>query len=213
MNEILLEDNHLLIVVKPFGVATQTEPDGTKGLEDSLKAFIKVRDNKPGQVYLHAVHRIDKPVAGIVVFAKSQKALSRCSESIRNNLWVKEYQALVEGECSSTGVITHYLQREQDRVYAFKEKTPVRQEAQLEIVEAKPQGKNSRLSIRLITGRHHQIRAQLAALGHPILGDVKYGSKQPYKPNAIALIHSKLQLPHPVTKEILKLVCQLEFYL
>ncbi len=216
MIDILYEDNHLLIAKKPFGIATQREPDGTLGLQEEIQNFIKQRDSKPGNVFLHAVHRLDKPVCGLVVFAKSQKALSRCSESLRNRLWMKEYSALVEGKVTKRGEVAHYLTQTKDCAIATtykpdksSEKSP--QLALLEILDSNPSGAHTLVLIRLISGRHHQIRAQLSALNTPILGDRRYGARENFKPYAIALVHSRVEFPHPVLDSVISISFPPEF--
>ena len=185
--KILFEDNHLLVVDKEHGMLTQPDDTGRTSLEELCKRFIKLRDEKPGNVFLHVVHRIDKPVAGIVVFAKSKKALSRLQRSQRDGLWKKEYQAVVEGD-PGTGEYVDYIEKGDGKAFISKN------------------GKESRLSfvttkgvthIRLHTGRYHQIRVQFASRKHPIIGDVKYGSVKKYQ-NGIALVHSSVTFPHPI---------------
>ena len=192
--KVLFEDNHLLAVFKPAGWLTQPTPKETESLETWAKDFIKKRDEKPGNVYLHAVHRLDKPVSGIVLFAKTSKALSRLNETLRGKKWEKIYFAEVEGELpDEEGVLENRLSH-----------------GDHEAIED-PKGKLCRLQytkrqngveIKLETGRYHQIRAQLALAGCPIKGDVKYGGR-PLAHGEIKLSHVRLSFPHPVSKDII----------
>lgn len=205
MITILFEDNHLLAALKPAGVATQDEPNAVAGFETFLKAFIKERDKKPGNVFLHALHRLDKPVAGIVLFAKSQKALSRCNESQREGLWTKVYEAEVEGitDLKAGQKIGHYLLKTHEKSIATSHSQPDAKWSELGVLAVEARRATTLLTLQLITGRHHQIRAQCAALKHPILGDRLYGSTFVQNNNtqinhSIALRHTKLTLPHPI---------------
>lgn len=195
--KVIYEDNHLLAVFKPAGLLTQPSPVENESLEVQAKAWIKDKYQKPGQVFLHAVHRLDRPVSGIVLFAKTSKALSRLNEAIRAKDCEKIYHAEVEGKLpSKEGVLENYLEH-----------------SDFEAVE-KSSGKLSRLhykvlangvvEINLETGRYHQIRAQLSLAGCPIVGDLKYGAKTRF-PTGIALTHVRMTITHPITKERLTL--------
>lgn len=209
--EILYEDNHLLILNKPAGLLTQ--PSGTQqpSLEEYAKRWIKVRDHKPGNVFLEAVHRLDKPVSGIVVFAKSSKALSRLNASMRSGQCIKEYLALVEGVLKTTaGTLEHYLRHEDYRTEIL-EKEHGGKLARLHYHLVETRENQTLLNVTLETGRYHQIRAQLAAQGHPIVGDAKYGSRTSLNREGIALHHCQLTLPHPITGEPLEIRSQVTF--
>jgi 23S rRNA pseudouridine1911/1915/1917 synthase len=200
--DILFEDNHLLVVNKPAGLLTQ--PSGTQRLsiEELAKAWIKHKYQKPGNVFLESVHRLDKPVSGVVVFGKTSKALSRLNASMRDQLTRKYYYALVEGKMTSPqGVLEHYLVHDEFQAQVFTSPHPQAKLARLSyrIIEVKTG--STLLEIQLETGRYHQIRAQFAAIGHPIIGDEKYGSHVSFKGDGIALHHIRLQIPHPITKE------------
>ncbi len=202
---ILYEDNHILALNKPAGLLTQPTDSSPDSLETRAKAFIKERDSKPGNVFLHAVHRLDSHASGIVLFAKSQKALSRLSAAIREQLFQKEYVALVEGSSPpSLGVVITFLHHGDHRAEVLLPSHPLAKRAELVIISCNPHAANQwKLNIILVTGRYHQIRAQLAANGYPIIGDSKYGSTTPFAENAIALHHSQLIFPHPtLDKEI-----------
>ncbi len=202
MLEILYEDNHLLMLNKPAGLLTQPAEKSTDSLEDRAKAFLKQRDKKAGAVFLHAVHRLDKPVSGIVVFAKTSKALSRLNESQRLKAWHKVYQAEVEGQISpSEGDLIHYLKHDERKTLISEVPKEDYKLSKLHYKTLKTDKETSKIEIYLDSGRYHQIRAQLAFTGHPILGDIKYGAIRSYQPNAIALCHTRVEFPHPITKK------------
>lgn len=203
MIEIIYEDNHLLVLNKPAGMLTQ--PSGTEqmSLEEMAKQWIKQRDQKPGNVFLHAVHRLDKPVSGLVLFAKTSKALSRLQAEMRHKNTKKVYIALVEGvPPSSSGVLEHYLSHDDHRATVRTTPSPDAKLARLSYRIIKTKDQLSLIEIILETGRYHQIRAQFAAIGCPIVGDHKYGSHATYQPDAIALHHARLEIAHPITKEL-----------
>jgi len=186
-------DNHLLVVDKPAEMATQ--PD----LTELAKAWVKKKYNKPGNVFLHAVHRLDKSVSGLVLFARTSKALSRLQQMMRDRKIVKIYHALVEGELpAEQGRLVHHLIHGSFRAEVSKEG----KESILEFRVLKREKGATLIEIDLITGRYHQIRAQRSAVGCPVIGDAKYGSKRPWK-KGIALHHSEIKFEHPVTKELL----------
>ncbi len=202
--EIIFEDNHLLVVNKPAGLLTQ--PSGTlqDNLEFQCKNWIKEKFNKPGQVFLEAVHRLDKPVSGIVLFARTSKALSRLNESMREKSFVKKYCALVEGILDPReGALEHYLLHDDFQATVVSARTPEAKLSKLHYQTLKNNNLFSLVEITLETGRYHQIRAQLSATNHPIVGDKKYGSQVKFPPNTIALHHFYLEFLHPITKETL----------
>lgn len=190
-DNILLCDNHVLVVDKPAEIATQ--PD----LCELAKEWVKKEFHKPGRVFLEPIHRLDKPAAGIVLFARTSKALSRLQEEMRERRIEKIYHAWVEG-CpeKSRGTLKHYLLHGSFRA----EISPLGKEAILDYQVIEQKGGNACLQIRLHTGRYHQIRAQLSAIGCPILGDRKYGSSLPWK-KGIALCATQLIFTHPVKSE------------
>lgn len=208
--EIIYEDNHLLAVCKPAGLLTQPSGTSQESLEALCKAWIKQKYGKQGNVFLEAAHRLDKPVSGIVLFARTSKALSRLHALLREHKVVKIYHALVEKPPNPPeGILENTLLHEEHRARVVPPHTPGAQEARLryKLLETNPDF--SLLEIELETGRYHQIRAQLAAIGLPILGDERYGSKRAY--HQIALHHARLELEHPVTHLKLTLKCAAPF--
>ncbi len=203
-DDILYEDNHLLIVNKHCGDLVQPDPSGESALEDQIKAFIKARDKKPGEVFLGVVHRIDRPVSGAVLFAKTSKALVRLNEMIREGRICKRYWALTEQTPEpEAGELTHYLLRDgrTNRSRAFDAPRP---EAKLGILRYRTLGLSTHytlVEVELLTGRHHQIRAQLSKIGCPIRGDLKYGAKRSIAEGGISLHSRTIAFDHPVRHE------------
>lgn len=203
--EVLFSDNHLLIARKPNGLLTQPSPDEAGSLEMLAKAWVKREFHKPGNVFLHAIHRLDKPVSGLVLFARTSKALSRLNEMQRNLEIQRIYQAEVEGTLSAKeGRLDHYLIHGNHRAILGKKGQENAKHARLtyQVIQFKP--KSTLVSIDLETGRYHQIRAQFSASGHPVVGDFKYGAKTG-KEQAIHLHCATLRFQHPVTKELVNL--------
>ncbi len=210
--EPIYEDNHQIVFNKPSGLLTQ--PSGTEqdSLEAIAKHWIKEKYKKPGNVFLEAVHRIDKPVSGIVLFARTSKALTRLNESIRDKKSKKTYLTLVEGIVKTdNAVLEHYLIHDDFHASISSPADPQAKIARLHYNVVKHYATCTLLEIALETGRYHQIRVQLAAIGHPILGDVKYGSTIPFAVGKIALHHSQLVIPHPVTGAMQHFVASTDF--
>ncbi len=203
-DDILYEDNHLLIVNKHCGDLVQPDPSGESALEDQIKAFIKARDKKPGEVFLGVVHRIDRPVSGAVLFAKTSKALVRLNEMIREGRIRKLYWALIEKTPEpEAGELTHYLLRDgrTNRSRAFDAPRP---EAKLGKLCYRTLGLSTHytlVEVELLTGRHHQIRVQLSKIGCPIRGDLKYGAKRSIAGGGISLHSRTIAFDHPVRHE------------
>ena len=197
--KILYEDNHLLALDKPAGIPTQESGAPVNSLENEAKAFIKERDRKPGNVFLHPVHRLDSQSSGIVLFAKTQKALSRLSASMREKEFRKIYIAVVESQkAPEEGSYVDFLLHGDHVALVADASENGAKHSELVVAAVQAIAPNQwRLEIELLTGRYHQIRAQLASRGFPILGDKKYGSSVSYAPGAIALHHSRLSFPHP----------------
>lgn len=205
MNEILYEDNHIIVVVKKPNVPVQKDESNDEDLLTIIKEYLKTKYNKPGNVYLGLVHRLDRPVGGVMVFAKTSKSASRLSELIRNNELNKTYLALVHGK----------MDKEYERLenYLYKDeathtsKIVSSDKGKLSILDYKVLkyddiNNMSLLKIKLHTGRHHQIRVQLANINHPIYGDQKYGHDR--VGIQIHLWASKLSFKHPVKDEIVE---------
>jgi 23S rRNA pseudouridine1911/1915/1917 synthase len=203
---ILYEDNHLIAVHKRSGQSVQPEEGKPTSLEDDVKQYIKVSKNKPGDVFLGVIHRIDMPVQGIVLFAKTSKALVRMNESFKQRDVRKIYTAEVTSvPTEHKAMLTHYLVRDDVKrlTKAYDKAVPNSQLAQLEYELISTKGKHAVLKITLHTGRKHQIRAQLAKKGFPIVGDVKYGAAAPLPNRGIALCATHLSFAHPISKEII----------
>lgn len=202
--EILFEDNHLIAVAKKAGQTVQAEPGKPVSLEEDVKAYIKEKYDKPGDVFLGVIHRLDMPVSGIVLFARTSKALARMNELFKNRKVEKIYEAKVQGRpLESSDTLTHYLVRDEKKNISRVHLKPVTgaEKAMLKF-EVKYDNKHyCVLRIKLLTGRKHQIRAQLGAIRCPIVGDVKYGSTQASPDGSIALTAVELSFEHPVTKQ------------
>ena len=202
--DILYEDNHLLVVNKHCGDLVQPDPSGESALEDQIKQYIKQRDAKPGAVFLGVVHRIDRPVSGAVLFAKTSKALVRLNEMLREGRIRKVYWALTERTPDpEAGELRHYILRDA-RTNRSRALTAPKGDAKLARLRYETLGVSDRytlLGIELLTGRHHQIRAQLAAVGCPIRGDLKYGARRSLPGGGISLHSRSVEFDHPVRHE------------
>jgi 23S rRNA pseudouridine1911/1915/1917 synthase len=200
---ILYIDNHLIAVCKPAGVLTQTDDSGDESLMDQVKAWIKTEFNKPGNVFLGLIHRLDRNVSGIVLFARTSKGASRLSEQFRDKTTEKFYRAIVEGKPDpEQASLSHHLRKEKTlKSTVFQRAGKDTQHAELEYKTLKIYDSNRLLEIKLHTGRFHQIRAQLAFIGHPILGDKKYGAITTLPERQIALYAHRLIFKHPISKE------------
>ena len=207
--QVLFEDNHIIIVNKRSGDITQGDKTGDKPLSDVVKNYIKTKFNKPGNVYLGVVHRLDRPTSGVIIFARTSKALERLNKMLRDKKINKTYWAIVKG-CPK---------KEKDTLINFLKKNPKNNKSsvyQNEISGSKRAvlhyqviqklDNYSLLEIDLETGRHHQIRAQLSAIGFPIKGDLKYGFNRSNKDGSIHLHARKIEFIHPVSKEQISLI-------
>jgi 23S rRNA pseudouridine1911/1915/1917 synthase len=204
--QILYCDNHLLAVNKPAGLLTQDSGTGLDNLEDQAKAWLKAEFNKPGNVFLEAVHRIDRVVSGVVLFARTTKSLSRLNEQMRHKQITKIYHAVVAGwPKTAEGSLVHFLKHGDREAVISSASDPQAKRSVLHYETVKRMNQNGQkhalLAIELETGRYHQIRIQLASMGTPILGDEKYGAKACGGLTGIALHSRSLTLMHPTTNE------------
>ena len=201
---IVFEDNHLIAAIKKPGQTVQPEPGKPTSLEEEVKMYIKSKYEKPGEVFLGVIHRLDMPVSGIVLFARTSKALARMNEQFQKRQVRKIYEAIVEHiPPHEKELITHWLKRDEQRNFtkAFISETKGADKAQLTYEVINVEGKKTNVRIELHTGRKHQIRAQLSAIGCPIVGDVKYGAAAALPDQSISLKAVELGFVHPVTKE------------
>jgi 23S rRNA pseudouridine1911/1915/1917 synthase len=210
--EILFEDNHILIVNKRAGDIVQGDKTGDLPLPDILKTYLKEKYHKPGEVFLGVVHRLDRPVSGAVIFARTSKALTRLTKMVKAREVHKTYWALVNQSPAGNGQkLVHFLRKneKQNKSYVVNEESTGAKEAVLEYKLLASSRTIHLLEIDLLTGRHHQIRAQLAAIGCPIRGDVKYGDKRPNADGSICLHARSLSFLHPVTGVLLNVEARL----
>lgn len=202
-SQVLYEDNHLLVVNKPNGILSQGDQTGNETILDLGKAYIKEKYDKPGAVFLHPVSRLDRPVSGAIILARTSKALSRMNEIIKRRDIKKSYTAIIEGIPAETKkTLHHYLVKDSknNTVRKVKHNHPNAKEAILDYELIHTLEKASVLKINLHTGRPHQIRVQLSTIGHPIIGDGKYGYRSAEKLRYIYLHCRELQFQHPVKK-------------
>jgi 23S rRNA pseudouridine1911/1915/1917 synthase len=204
MPPVIFEDNHLLVVNKPAGMLVQGDYTGDEPLAEIGKRWLKEKYNKPGNVFLGVAHRIDRPVSGVVVMAKTSKALERLNESFREKRVEKVYWAVVKNAPpDQSGTVIHYLQKNQ-QTNTSKAFAKARSDAKLSELSYKVIGRSKEyylLEVRPVTGRHHQIRVQLSSIGCTIKGDVKYGFARANDDRSIHLHARSITLPHPVSKE------------
>ncbi|MFT5862020.1 MAG: 23S rRNA pseudouridine1911/1915/1917 synthase [Flavobacteriales bacterium] len=202
--QVLYEDNHLIVINKRSGDIVQGDKTGDAPLSDVVKEYIAKKYDKPGAVFLGTVHRLDRPTSGIVIFARTSKALPRLNKMFAERQTQKTYWALVKNlPPEESGTLTHYLKRnpKQNKSYAYIKEVPDSKKAILDYRVIKKLKTFYLLEIDLHTGRHHQIRSQLTAIGCPIKGDLKYGFDRSNKDGSISLLARKLTITHPVKKE------------
>ncbi|WP_445722764.1 RluA family pseudouridine synthase [Flavobacterium sp.] len=207
--QVLHEDNHIIVINKRVGDIVQGDKTGDKPLSEVVKEYIKEKYNKPGEVFLGVIHRLDRPTTGIIVFAKTSKALTRLNESFKNRETQKTYWAVIKNNPpKNNDTLIHYLKRnpKNNTSKAHTKEVPESKKASLEYTIIKKLDNYLGLEIQLHTGRHHQIRAQLSAIGCPIKGDLKYGFDRSNPDGGIHLHARQLILNHPVTKEVLKII-------
>ena len=207
--QVLYEDNHLIIVNKRPGDIVQGDKTGDEPLSEVVKAYIKKKYDKPGNVYLGVVHRLDRPTSGIVVFAKTSKALPRLNKLFKDKEAKKIYWAVVKNPPpKESDTLVHFLKRnpKQNKSYAHQKEVPESKMAVLDYRLLKKLNSFYLLEVNLHSGRHHQIRAQLTAIGCPIKGDLKYGFDRSNKDGSIHLHSRELTLLHPVKKEEIHII-------
>ena len=199
---ILYEDNHLIAVNKAAGELVQGDKSGDLPLCESIKAYLKEKYQKPGNVFCGVIHRIDRPVSGVVLFARTSKALARMNEAVKERSFSKQYLAIVQNRPEHTGAtLVHYLRKEeaQNKTYVSETEREGYRRAELAYRLIGQSERYYLLEIDLKTGRHHQIRAQLAAIGCPIKGDLKYGASRSNPDGSICLHARRICFTHPVS--------------
>ena len=208
-SRILYEDNHVLVINKKVGEIVQGDKTGDEALSETLKRFIAQRDGKPGRVFMGVPHRLDRPVSGVALFAKTSKSLERMNEAFRNGSVHKIYWALT---CAAPkpeeGELKHYLVRneKQNKSYASLQQKPDSKEARLRYKLLQSFDRYYLVEVELLTGRHHQIRCQLSAIGCCIKGDLKYGAPRSSKDGGICLHARSITFPHPTRKDEITVV-------
>ncbi|WP_442267380.1 RluA family pseudouridine synthase [Tenacibaculum sp. ZS6-P6] len=202
--QVLHEDNHIIIINKRSGDIVQGDKTGDKPLSDVVKEYIKEKYSKPGNVFLGTVHRLDRPTSGIVIFARTSKALERLNKMLREKQIQKTYWAVVKGHLTNNqNTLINFLKKnpKNNKSKAYKNEISGSKKAVLHYTVLRKLDRYSLLEIDLETGRHHQIRCQLSNIGHPIKGDLKYGFPRSNKNGSIHLHAKKIQFTHPVNKE------------
>lgn len=203
--KVVYEDNHVIVVIKPSGIPSQADKTKDKDMLTLVKEYIKVKYNKPGEVYLGLVHRLDRMTSGLMVFARTSKAASRISKNIREGDFKKEYVAAVEGSLTGNGTLENYLIK--DERTNISKVTDNLNKGKLAKLDYTVLGHTmyhdkeyTYVRVKLYTGRHHQIRVQFSHIGHPLYGDVKYGSEK----GDLALVACNLKFIHPTKDEIME---------
>ncbi len=209
---VLYEDNHLIVVNKLPSEIVQGDKTGDQPLSERVKAYIKKKYNKPGKVFLGVTHRLDRPVSGAVIFARTSKALTRLNAMLKDRQIGKKYWALVQARPSAAkGHLVQFLKKNetQNKSYVVKEGTPGAKKAELTYRLIGESDRYYLLEVELMTGRHHQIRAQLSSMSCPIKGDLKYGFDRPNPDGSIHLHARSVQMVHPVKQEEIEIVAPL----
>jgi len=210
--QILYEDNHIIAINKKVGDIVQGDKTGDKPLSDIIKEYIKEKHNKQGNVFLGITHRLDRPTTGIVIFAKTSKALTRLNQMFKNHEIQKTYWALIKNKPKLTQAkLTHYIKRntKNNTSKSYIKEVPESKKAVLEYRLIKSLDNYHLLEIELHTGRHHQIRSQLSAIENPIKGDLKYGFPRSNPNGGINLHARKIAFIHPVSKEKIEIIADL----
>ena len=202
--KVLYEDNHIIVAIKPAGVLSQSDGSSAQDMLTILKAYIKEEYSKPGEVYLGLVHRLDRPVSGVMVFARTSKAASRLSEQIRTRKVEKIYRCVVSGVLEGEGRLENYISKDEDRniVTVIDKERHGFKASYLDYKALASKDGITMVEVKLGTGRSHQIRAQMAHRGYPLIGDQKYGDKDK-RCKDIALEAYKLSFEHPVKREFI----------
>jgi len=211
-SRVLYEDNHLIIINKKSSEIVQGDKTGDPPLSEKIKEYLKIKYNKPGNVFVGVVHRVDRPVSGCVIFAKTDKALSRMNKLIQERQIKKIYWAVVKNKPSKeSDRLVHYLRKneKQNKSYSVNAEVKGALKAELEYTVIAKSDNYFLLEVELFTGRHHQIRAQLAEIGCPIKGDLKYGFPRSNQDASIHLHARKIEFIHPVSKEKIKIIASL----
>ena len=199
--DVLYEDNHIIVVLKPCNILSQSDNTGDMDMLTMVKSYVKEKYNKPGNVYIGLVHRLDRPTGGIMVFARTSKAASRLSSEIKNNKMTKSYLAIIPNFKEEKGTYKDYLKKIDNKSIISNQITG--KYAELNFEKIKEKDNLSLVKINLVTGRHHQIRVQFSSRGYPLYGDQKYGVENKEQ---LALFCYKLEFIHPVTKENMSFV-------
>lgn len=204
---VIYEDNHIIIVNKKSGEIVQGDKTGDEPLSDMVKAYIKEKYQKPGNVFIGVVHRLDRPVGGLVIFARTSKALSRLNDMFRTGEVHKTYWAIVKNRPpKDEDTLVNWLVRNttQNKSYAYDREVPGSKKAMLHYRLIGHTDNYYLLEVNLMTGRHHQIRCQLAAMGCPIKGDLKYGARRSNPAGSISLLSRHVEFVHPVSKKLIQ---------
>lgn len=202
--QVLYEDNHIIIVYKEAGEIVQGDKSGDEPLSETVRRWIKEKYQKPGNVFLGIVHRLDRPVSGLVIFAKTSKALARLNNMFRNGEVHKTYWAIVtRPPFEPEATLTDWLVRNerQNKSYAYNHQVPTSKKSILHYKIINRSDRYTLLEINLMTGRHHQIRCQLSNMDCPIKGDLKYGAPRSNPDGSISLLSHRVEFVHPVSKE------------
>ena len=199
--DVIYTDNHLIAVIKPSGLLTQADSTGVTSLMDETRRWIKNKHNKPGNVFLGLVHRLDRNVYGVVLFARTSKAASRLSKQFREGMPKKIYRAIVLGKPKERqATLIHYLRKEKNlKTTVFPKETNFSKRSELSYEVINSLKKNSLIEVTLSTGRFHQIRSQMAFIGHPVMGDKKYGASENLPNHELALYAYRLTFNHPIS--------------
>jgi len=206
-DKVIYIDNHIIAVIKPTGLLTQTDRNSNDSLIDQTRQWIKKKYNKPNNIFLGLVHRLDRNVSGVILFARTSKAASRLSKQFRERTIKKIYRAIVVGKVKKVRAkLVHHIRKGKSlKATVFPRETPTAKRSELSYEVIDLLGGNTLVAVTLSTGRFHQIRAQMAFIGHPVLGDVKYGAPEALLNQEITLYAYKLVFNHPISNEEIQL--------